>query len=126
MTSIVLSHKKTTNNMKHLALIITLTFGLAGNVYAQSWSDITPDSRQVLRPLRTTWEELPPPQRQQWLARTSQLKQMSAEQLSTAQERMAEWASLSQKQRQQVQRQLNSDNSNANARAKSWNSFIGQ
>jgi Protein of unknown function (DUF3106) len=113
--------------MKRPALALLLTLGLMGNVYAQSWQEISPESRALLRPLRITWEELPQHQRQQWLARTPRLQQLNREQLANAHERMAEWASLSQKQRTQVQRKLeNDDVNNANTRAKSWSSFINQ
>ena len=113
--------------MKRPAFAFILVFSLIGSAYAQSWDEISPDSRAALRPLRMTWEEMPPQQRQQWLARTPQLRQLNPDQLANAQERMAEWASLSQKQRIQVQRKLENDKgNNANTRAKSWNSFIDQ
>ncbi|MGL4767581.1 MAG: DUF3106 domain-containing protein [Formosimonas sp.] len=112
--------------MKLSSILIALTLGVTSTAYAQSWDEIASDNRYVLQPLRSTWEELPIAQRQQWLSRTPKLKAMDAEQLARAHERMAEWASLSQKQRQQVQQQLNNSSNNANTRAQSWNSFISR
>jgi gas vesicle protein len=106
-----------------IALALTLAVTTAN---AQQWSDLAPSSREVLKPLRATWDDLPAAHQQQWLKKSSALQQLSNEQLKVAQERMAEWASLSEKQRTQVQSQINNTNNDADSRAKSWSGFLNQ
>lgn len=109
-----------------IALSLVITYGSINDVaYAQDWEQITATDQTMLQPLKPTWEQLPPAQRQQWLARVNQLKSMTPEQRKKAQARMEEWASLSNQQRSQVNQQLKNDSqNNAKTRAKSWQIFI--
>ncbi|GHA65292.1 hypothetical protein GCM10009007_02260 [Formosimonas limnophila] len=118
---------------KHLALTkiafaLVITYGsVSGVAHAQDWGQITATEQVMLQPLKSTWEQLPQSQRQQWLGRVNQLKNMTPEQRKNAQARMEEWASLSNQQRSQVNQQLkNDDQNNAKTRAKSWQMFIEQ
>ena len=113
--------------MKRLTFSILLLASLIHTAHAQSWEEITPENRTALRALKPTWNELPVNQRQQWLAQAPQLQRMPREQFIMAQNRMAEWASLSQKQRIQVQRKLENDNhNNSDSRAQTWMRFVNQ
>ena len=116
---------------KHRTLIkatlaALIAYGSLSSVaQAQTWGEISSVEQTMLKPLQPTWEQLPPAQRQQWLARVNQLKNMNPEQLRNAQNRMGEWASLSGQQRMQVNQQLkNDDNNNAKTRAKTWDKYI--
>jgi predicted Fe-S protein YdhL (DUF1289 family) len=100
---------------------------LAPSAFAQSWESLSSDSQSVLRPLRLSWANLSDAQKQSWLKRVPELKNMPADQLTTAQERMAEWTALSDQQRAQVQERLrNSRQPDPSTRAKLWKSFTGQ
>lgn len=109
-------------------LAALIVYGSLTNVaQAQTWGEISSVEQTMLKPLQPTWEQLPPAQRQQWLARVAQLQNMTPEQLRNAQNRMGEWASLSRQQRMQVNQQLkNDDNNNAKTRAKTWDKYIDQ
>jgi predicted Fe-S protein YdhL (DUF1289 family) len=113
-------------NIIRIALLLgALT--LAPSVFAQTWESLSADSRHTLRPLRLSWSDLSDAQKQSWLKRVPRLQQMSEEQLTTAQERMAEWAALSGQQRAQVQERLtNSRQPDPSSRAKLWKDFTGQ
>ena len=100
---------------------------LTPNVWAQSWESLPADTQNTLRPLRLSWPNLSDTQKQSWLKRVPELKAMPADQLATAQERMAEWTALSDQQRAQVQERLrNSRQPDPLTRAKLWKSFTGQ
>ena len=113
---------------KHPALIaaVVLSLGLCtGVAHAQNWVDIDANSQSMLRPLRGTWEQIPPLQRQQWLQHVPRLQSMTANDRDNAQERMAEWASLSMRQRVQVEQRLkNEANDNADTRNQSWTRYL--
>ena len=107
--------------------LFTAILALAPNVWAQSWDSLSADTQNTLRPLRLSWPTLSDTQKQSWLKRVPELKAMPADQLATAQERMAEWTALSDQQRAQVQERLrNSRQPDPSTRAKLWRSFTGQ
>ena len=113
-------------NTVHTALLIG-TLMLSTSAFAQSWDSLSADSQNTLRPLRLSWSNLSDTQKQSWLKRVTELKAMPADQLATAQERMAEWTALSDQQRAQVQERLrNSRQPDPSTRAKLWKSFTGQ
>ena len=113
---------------KHHALQAALVLGLslcAGIAQAQNWEEISPASQTMLRPLRGTWEQIPPLQRQQWLQHVPRLQGMNANDRDNAQERMAEWASLSMRKRVQVEQRIkNEANDNADTRNQSWTRYL--
>ena len=123
---------KKTPSFKHYAkrpvLLTALLLGLslcAGVAQAQNWGDISPASQTMLRPLRGTWEQIPPLQRQQWLQHVPRLQNMNSSDRDNAQERMAEWASLSMRQRVQVEQRLKNEvNDNADTRNQSWTRYL--
>ncbi|WP_162845101.1 DUF3106 domain-containing protein [Hydromonas duriensis] len=111
--------------------IMMMTLGLSFislfsvTAYAQSWDDLDANSQAMLRPLRSTWEQIPTTQRQQWLQHVPRLQSMNSSQRDNAQERMAEWASLSKQQRVQVEQRLKNDaDNNAETRNQSWTRFL--
>ncbi|MBS1174494.1 MAG: hypothetical protein H6R05_625 [Burkholderiaceae bacterium] len=113
-------------NMVYATLLIGALM-LSPSVFAQSWESLSTDSQSTLRPLRLSWPNLSDTQKQSWLKRVPELKAMPADQLATAQERMAEWTALSGQQRAQVEERLrNSKQPDPLARAKLWKSFTGQ
>lgn len=111
--------------MKYTATLILL-LAILSPAYAQNWSELSHDNQKILQPLRATWETLPVEQRQQWLNKTSDLKLMNQNQLKLAQERMAEWGSLSEKQRTHVESKLTNNLNSIDNRAEIWKSFISK
>lgn len=114
------------NHLSSKLAIALLSLGLfAGVAQAQTWEDIGSNNQTMLRPLRGTWEQIPPQQRAQWLQHVPLLQKMSSAERETAQERMAEWASLSSRQRVQVEQRLRNDaNNNADTRNESWTRYL--
>lgn len=118
--------KPCANRFSGAAAIVLLSLGLfSGLAMAQTWDEIGSNNQTMLRPLRGTWEQIPPQQRQQWLQHVPSLQKMNSAERDTAQERMAEWASLSSRQRVQVEQRLRNDaNDNANTRSESWTRYL--
>lgn len=114
------------NRFSFVAATVFVSFGLfSGFAMAQTWDELGVNNQQMLRPLRGTWEQIPVQQRQQWLQHVPLLQRMNSSERDTAQERMAEWASLSSRQRVQVEQRLRNDsNDNSDTRSESWTRFL--
>lgn len=112
--------------MMNYIISIILALTTFSSAYGQGWSELSQENQKSLQSLHTTWESLPIEQRQQWLKKTSELKRMNPSQLKSSQERMAEWASLSEKQRVHIDKRLKNNINNATNRAEMWQSFINQ
>ena len=63
------------------------------------WSDLSESQQQALSPLAQLWPTMTEPHKRKWLAVSQNFAQLSAEEQSTVQSRMREWAALSPQQR---------------------------
>jgi Protein of unknown function (DUF3106) len=63
------------------------------------WMDLTESQQQALAPLAQLWPTMNEPHKRKWLAISQNFGQLSAEEQSTVQSRMREWAALSAQQR---------------------------
>jgi hypothetical protein len=69
---------------------------LSGSV---DWNTLTAEQRQALRPLSGLWHTLHPSHQRKWVALAHNFNRMGADEQSTLQGRMAEWAKLTPVQR---------------------------
>ncbi len=63
------------------------------------WMDLTESQQQALSPLAQLWPTMTEPHKRKWLAISQNFGQLSAEEQTTVQGRMREWAALSPQQR---------------------------
>ena len=63
------------------------------------WSDLSESQQQALSPLAQLWPTMTEPHKRKWLAVSQNFAQLSADEQSTVQSRMREWAALSPQQR---------------------------
>ncbi len=63
------------------------------------WSDLSESQQQALSPLTQLWPTMTEPHKRKWLAVSQNFAQLSADEQSTVQGRMREWAALSPQQR---------------------------
>ncbi len=63
------------------------------------WMDLTESQQQALAPLAQLWPAMTEPHKRKWLAVSQNFGQLSAEEQTTVQGRMREWAALSPQQR---------------------------
>lgn len=98
-------------------LILSCAVAFAGNlVFAQTapavtakpapslpgrplWMDLTESQQQALAPLSQLWPTMTEPHKRKWLAISQNFGQLSADEQTTVQGRMREWAALSPQQR---------------------------
>jgi hypothetical protein len=63
------------------------------------WMDLTESQQQALSPLAQLWPTMNEPHKRKWLAVSQNFGQLSADEQTTVQSRMHEWAALSPQQR---------------------------
>jgi len=63
------------------------------------WMDLTESQQQALAPLAQLWPTMNEPHKRKWLAVSQNFGQLSADEQTTVQGRMREWAALSPQQR---------------------------
>jgi len=63
------------------------------------WMDLTETQQQALAPLAQLWPTMTEPHKRKWLAVSQNFGQLTADEQSTVQGRMREWAALSPQQR---------------------------
>ncbi len=63
------------------------------------WMDLTESQQQALAPLAELWPTMNEPHKRKWLAVSQNFAQLSADEQTTVQGRMREWAALSPQQR---------------------------
>ena len=63
------------------------------------WIDLSESQQQALAPLAQLWPTMVEPHKRKWLALSQNFSQLSADEQSTLQSRMREWAALSPQQR---------------------------
>ena len=63
------------------------------------WMDLTESQQQALAPLAQLWPTMTEPHKRKWLAVSQNFTQLTADEQSTVQGRMREWAALSPQQR---------------------------
>lgn len=63
------------------------------------WMDLTESQQQALAPLAQLWPTMNEPHKRKWLAISQNFGQLSADEQSTVQGRMRDWAALSPQQR---------------------------
>lgn len=63
------------------------------------WVELTELQKQALLPLEQLWSSMTIPHKRKWLAISHNFSQLSADEQSTVQSRMRDWASLSPQQR---------------------------
>lgn len=63
------------------------------------WSDLSESQQQALSPLAQLWPTMTEPHKRKWLAVSQNFAQLTADEQSTVQSRMREWAALSPQQR---------------------------
>jgi len=63
------------------------------------WMDLTESQQQALAPLAQLWPTMTEPHKRKWLAISQNFGQLSADEQTTVQGRMREWAALSPQQR---------------------------
>ena len=63
------------------------------------WMDLTESQQQALAPLSQLWPTMTEPHKRKWLAISQNFGQLSADEQTTVQGRMREWAALSPQQR---------------------------
>lgn len=63
------------------------------------WKDLSAPQQQALAPLMQLWPTMTEPHKRKWLALSQNFAQLSADEKSTLQGRMHEWAALSPQQR---------------------------
>lgn len=63
------------------------------------WMDLTESQQQALTPLAQLWPTMTEPHKRKWLAVSQNFTQLTADEQSTVQGRMREWAALSPQQR---------------------------
>ncbi len=63
------------------------------------WMDLSESQQQALAPLVQLWPTMTEPHKRKWLALSQNFAQLSADEQSTLQSRMREWAALSPQQR---------------------------
>ena len=63
------------------------------------WMDLTEAQQQALAPLSKLWPTMTEPHKRKWLALSQNFAQLTADEQSTLQSRMREWAALSPQQR---------------------------
>ena len=98
-------------------LILSCAVAFAGNlVFAQTapavtakpapslpgrplWMDLTESQQQALAPLSQLWPTMTEPHKRKWLAISQNFGQLSADEQTTVQGRMREWAALRPQQR---------------------------
>jgi hypothetical protein len=72
---------------------------LAGSV---DWKSLSAEQRTALRPLASLWPTLRPDHQRKWIALAHNFNRLSADEQSTLQGRMSEWARLTPSQRTQA------------------------
>jgi len=63
------------------------------------WMDLSESQQQALAPLAQLWPTMTEPHKRKWLAVSQNFAQLTADEQSTVQGRMREWAALSPQQR---------------------------
>ncbi len=63
------------------------------------WMDLSDSQQQALAPLAQLWPTMTEPHKRKWLAISQNFSQLTADEQSTVQGRMREWAALSPQQR---------------------------
>ena len=63
------------------------------------WIDLSESQQQALAPLSQLWHTMAEPHKRKWLALSQNFSQLSADEQTTLQSRMREWAALSPQQR---------------------------
>lgn len=63
------------------------------------WMDLSESQQQALAPLAQLWPTMTEPHKRKWLAISQNFSQLTADEQSTVQGRMHEWAALSPQQR---------------------------
>ena len=63
------------------------------------WMDLTESQQQALAPLSQLWPTMSEPHKRKWLAVSQNFGQLTADEQTTVQSRMREWAALSPQQR---------------------------
>lgn len=63
------------------------------------WMDLTESQQQALAPLSQLWPTMSEPHKRKWLAVSQNFGQLTADEQTTVQGRMREWAALSPQQR---------------------------
>lgn len=67
-----------------------------------SWVQLTPQQRQILKPLAAEWNTMEAFRRKKWLGIAARYASMSAEEQERVQRRMRDWAKLAPEERKQV------------------------
>ena len=88
-------------------LALTLALGLLLGADARAsvptaqpgWAELTPQQRQVLRPLASDWGKMDSPRRKKWLSIAERYPSMRPEEQERLQRRMKGWSNLSPEQR---------------------------
>jgi len=71
-----------------------------------SWSELTPEQQQILKPLAEEWNTLEAQRRSKWLGIAKRYPAMTPTEQKRVQDRMADWVKLTPDQRQAAREQF--------------------
>ena len=90
-----------------------------------SWASLSGDQKRALKPLADRWAQMQPEQQRKWLAVSANYKQLPPHEQERLQDRMAEWASMSNSQRMEARRNFGTARKDLSAdeRKAKWDEF---
>ena len=90
-----------------------------------SWASLSGDQKRALKPLADRWAQMQPEQQRKWLAVSANYKQLPPHEQERLQDRMEEWADLSNSQRMEARRNFGTARKDLSAdeRKAKWDEF---
>ena len=89
-----------------------------------TWESLKPSQQQILAPLESDWDYMPPDSRKKWMQVVNIYPKMSEQDQQRLQSRMASWSKLSQKERRIARENyLSSLKFPAEKKAEAWTAY---
>ena len=124
-------HLRHLPSLAAIACAVLVDLGTAPSLAAGSglagvgWSSLSADQKQALQPLASRWSQLQPEQQRKWIAVSANYKQLSPREQERLQDRMEEWAGMSNSQRMEARRNFGTARKelSADERKAKWDEF---
>jgi hypothetical protein len=89
-----------------------------------TWESLKPNQQEILAPLESDWDYMPPDSRKKWIQVSNIYPKMSPQDRERLQSRMASWSNLSQKDRRLARdNYLSSLKFPAEKKAEAWSAY---